>query len=816
VRIGLDFQFLATHSAIRGTGRYTQLQLREVMRRDPGSTYVLIMRPDADLRRLDREVAAASNVERVVLPKHLWLHGLLANQPEMYMRCAAAFERFVLDLDLDVLHRTGSVDLAVPLTRVPSVPTVSTHYDLIPLVYTDSYLDEFWAGVYRRNVGVASESDRLIAISRFVRDEAVRRLGFPADRIDVAYPFADPRFRPLPGAEVVRLLAALRRRAGIPERYLLNVGALHFAKNTPGLLRGYARLPPSLRRECPLVLAFDIPPQDKPRLSAHLAATGLSPDDVLTTGFVSDEELAALYNGSVFYVHPSRYEGFGVPVLEALQCGKAVVASRASALPEVVGDAGLLVDPDEPEELARAMLRLLQDARLRESLEERAIVRAARFTPEALAEPTRRAYDRAVARFRSRARRPRLALWTPLPPLPSGVSDYSVELLDALCVWADVEVFVAGGYEPDADLLRRFTVREASSFSAVMAHRGYDFILYQLGASSFHRFEERAVERWPGILTLHDLTWGRVLADEAIRRRRFPEFCRRLLEEEGEAALREFDAIDTSSEEPWGELDRVFRDRFLLGRFVASSLAQIVHLPGAATELSARYAAARPVFFPMGVADPWQRVTTKDSGELRRRCGFGDDEFVLGAFGIAHPVKRLERGIQAVAELRAQAIPSRFVIVGRFLPPSYRGELTDLARRLSVEDYVSILGHVPDDRFAELLCGVDAVLNLRFPFPWQMSAVLMRALAAGKPVLVTELAAWDFLPSGFCLTVRPDDHELDRIVTELRHLALDPGRRAALGGEARLWYLENATPDRMASHYRDVLTRVGPGLARTA
>jgi glycosyltransferase involved in cell wall biosynthesis len=483
----------------------------------------------------------------------------------------------------------------------------------------------------------------------------------------------------------------------------------------------------------------------------------------------------------------------------------------------VVGDAGLLVDPDEPEELASAMLRLLQDPRLRESLEKRAIVRAARFTPEALAETTRRAYDRAVARFRTRSRHPRLALWTPLPPLPSEVSDYSVELLDALCVWADVEVFVAGGYEPDADLLRRFTVREASSFSTLMAHRGYDFILYQMGASEVHRFEERAVERWPGILTLHDLTWRRVLAGEAVRLPdRLAEFRRRLLEDEGEAVLREFDAIDASSESSWLELDRVFQDHYLLGRLVASSLAQIVHLPGAATELSGRYAAARPIFFPMGVADPWQQVTTKNPRELRRRCGFGEDEFVLGAFGIAAPVKRLERGIQAVAELRAQAIPSRFVVVGRFLPPSYRGRLADLARRLSVEDYVDILDHVPAERFAELLCGVDVVLDLRFPFSWRMSGVLIRALGAGKPVLVTELEAWDFLPSRFCLPVRPDDHELERVVTELRHLALDPGKRAVLGGEARLWYLRNATPDRMASHYRDVLTRVGPGLARTA
>jgi len=788
-----------------------------VTRRDPSNTYILIVWPDTDSRRLDPEVRVAPNVELAVLPKHLRLGGKLVNQPEMYLRYAAAFERFVLDLDLDVLHRAASVNPNWPVTRVPSVPTVSTHYDLIPLVYSDSYLrDEFWAGVYRRSLDVVGASDRLIAISRFARDEAVQRLRVPSDRIDVAYPFADRRFRPLPGEEVARLLVSVRQRVGLPERYILNVGALHFSKNMPGLLRGYALLSPNLRRTCPLVLAFDTPPQERSQLSVLLANAGLGPEDVVTTGFVSDDELAALYNGSVFYVHLSRYEGFGLPVLEALQCGKTVVASRASALPEVVGDAGLLVDPERPEELAGVMRRLLEDSRLRGSLEERATGQAARFTPDALAETTLRAYDQAVPRPKGRTRRPRLAMWTPLPPALSGVSDYSVDLLDALRGWADVEVFVAGGYEPDADLRRRFTVREASSFSSLMAHRGYDFVVYQLGASEFHRFEEKAVERWPGVLTLHDLTWGRMLADQAIRFHRVPELRRRMLEEEGDTVLRDFDAIDVSGEQGWAGLDRVLHDHYLLGRLVGCSLAQIVHVPGAVAKLSARYPAARPVFFPMGVADPWRRVTTRDSKELRRSCGFGDDEFVLGAFGIADAVKRLERGVEAIAALRAEGIPSRFVIVGRFWTPTYREEISGLARRLSVEDHVDILGHVPADRFAELLCGVDAVLNLRFPFHWQMSATLVRAIAAGKPVLVTELSAWDFLPSRFCLPVRPDRHELDRLVTQVRRLALGPETRTVLGDEARRWYLENATVERMASCYRDVLTMVNPGVARTA
>jgi glycosyltransferase involved in cell wall biosynthesis len=750
-------------------------------------------------------------VERVFLPGHVRLHGRVANRPEMYMRYGAAFERFVADLDLDILHRTSWNDPEQPLTRVGLIPTVATHFDLIPLVYEDQYFrgDAFWTGVYRRILDVERASDRLIAISRFVREEAVQWLGVDRDRIDVAYPFADSRFRILPEAEVQRLLARLRRTVGLPERFILNVGDLHFSKNLSGLLRGYARLPQNVRHSYPLVLVFALPPEARVRLNRLLADAGLGPDDVVTTGFVDDDELAALYNASAFYVHPSRYEGFGLPVLEALQCGKAVLAANAAALPEVAGDAGLLIDPDNPEELAEGLQRLVEDESAREALGARATAQAARFSPRHLGDATLEAYEAARGHFSRRRRRPRLAVWTPLPPLRTGVADYSVELLGALDEWADVTVFIAGGYTPDPDLLRRFEVREASAFSAAMARQGYDVVLYQLGASTFHCFAETAIERWPGILTLHDLTWGALVAHQAERLQRLPEFRTRLLEEEGPGALDEFDALGPPGETRFQEGKEAFFNRhYLLGRLVAASLGQVVHMPRAGDELAARYPAARPTFFPMGVLDPWRQLVTRDPRALRERCGLGEREFVLAAFGLADPVKRLGLGVRAIARLRAEGIAARFIVVGSFTSASYRAEISTLARGLAVERHVTLLDHVAPGRFTEMLTTVDVVLNLRLPFRWQMSATLMRAIAAGKPAIVTELEAWDFLPARFCVPVRADAHELERLVDELRALAREPDMRAAAGTEARAWYLENATLGRMSRNYRDMCHQV--------
>jgi glycosyltransferase involved in cell wall biosynthesis len=225
----------------------------------------------------------------------------------------------------------------------------------------------------------------VIAISDFTRDEVVRLLHIPAERIHVTYPGVDGSFRPYPPDQV----AAFRRQRGLPERYILYVGNLEPRKNLPRLVEAYAQLS---YLEIPLVLA-GARGWGYAELFQRVEELDLA-GQVLFPGFVPPEELPLWYNGAIALVFPSIYEGFGLPPLEAMACGTPVLTSNASSLPEVVGEAGLQVPPNDVEALAAALQRLVQNAELRADLRQRGWERARHFTWERMAQETAALYQR--------------------------------------------------------------------------------------------------------------------------------------------------------------------------------------------------------------------------------------------------------------------------------------------------------------------------------------------------------------------------------------------------------------------------------------
>ncbi|HEY0783975.1 MAG TPA: glycosyltransferase family 1 protein, partial [Thermoanaerobaculia bacterium] len=434
MRIGLDFRMLSAGRATlnRGMGRYSQQQLREVLAADAENRYVLVCRPDHCPELLLPEIARAPNVEIALLPESLTTPE--SGRAENELASAAAFDRWLACLDLDLFHATTPFLLMEPLLpRVTACPVLATHYDLIPLVYRERYFTSGDAAnleIYLRVVRAVRQADRLLAISDYVRHEALAYLGVPLARTDVAHPIADPCFVPLAADEAERRLAVLRERTGLGDDFLLTVSHVHHSKNLTTLLRGYALLPAEWRRRHPLVVACDLDRAGRTALLGWARELGVR-DTLVIPGFLADDELVALYNAAYLFIHPSRYEGFGLPVLEAMRGGAAVIAGRATSLPEVVGEAGVLVDPEDPGAFSRALRDLDRDGERRQALRRAALGQAERFTGEALGRATLAANERTVeaARRARRApgKRPRIALWTPLPPQESGVADYAAE-----------------------------------------------------------------------------------------------------------------------------------------------------------------------------------------------------------------------------------------------------------------------------------------------------------------------------------------------------------------------------------------------------
>ncbi len=274
----------------------------------------------------------------------------------------------------------------------PGLPAVVTMHDLIPLLYP-GYFSLRERLLFRLTTWMALRCvGQVIAVSSQTKNDLQRYFHLPDERIAVIPEAPGPLFRP----SKAPALAATRRRYNLPARYVLYFGSNKPHKNLVRLVDAWAtvagRDPDVSAGRCPLVIGGHWDAR-YPEARDRAEALELG-QRVRFIGPVAEEVLPALYGGATLFVFPSLYEGFGLPLLEAMACGTPVVCSNRSSLPEVVGDAALLVDPVDVAALADALLRLLEDTALREHLTERAIARAATFSWERAARETLEVYCR--------------------------------------------------------------------------------------------------------------------------------------------------------------------------------------------------------------------------------------------------------------------------------------------------------------------------------------------------------------------------------------------------------------------------------------
>ncbi|GIK75402.1 MAG: glycosyl transferase family 1 [Chloroflexota bacterium] len=253
----------------------------------------------------------------------------------------------------------------------PGLPAVLTFYDLIPLRFP-SYVSRRARLLFRFAVQMALRTARhVIAISEASRRDLLTKFSISPEQV-TAIPLApDLRFRPQTKADIERLRACY----SLPESFLLYVGSNKPHKNLVHLVDACATLPASAP---PLLIAGPWDPR-YPEAIQRVQALGLE-ERVRFLGVVDDADLPMLYSAALAFVFPSHYEGFGLPVLEAMACGAPVACSNVSSLPEVVGEAALLFDPTDRQALVDAMGRLIEDAALRQTLRERGLSRASSFS----------------------------------------------------------------------------------------------------------------------------------------------------------------------------------------------------------------------------------------------------------------------------------------------------------------------------------------------------------------------------------------------------------------------------------------------------
>jgi glycosyltransferase involved in cell wall biosynthesis len=365
MRIGIDARLV--HYSRAGIGQYITGLVRGLSECDEDNEFVLLQS-----RKDDSVLAEGHNFVRKSLwtPSHHRLEQLVL-----------PFE--ISPLRLDILH---SPDFIPPFRR--DYKSVITVHDLAFLLYPHVLTEES-ARYYGQIDQAVRYADHIVADSVSTKRDIVNFLGVPEAKISVIYAAANAIYRPV---EDQRLLMEARARYQLDKPYALFVSTIEPRKNLPTLLRAFRRLLDHYKLDVTLAVAGQ-----RGWFCGEVFAVAEElelNDAVAFLGHVPLEDLVLLYNAARMHVHPSFYEGFGLPPLEAMTCGTPTIVANVSSLPEVVGDAGLLVSPEHTDGWTVAMWRLLTDDSLHEEMSQKGLKRAKLFSWERAARETLALYRR--------------------------------------------------------------------------------------------------------------------------------------------------------------------------------------------------------------------------------------------------------------------------------------------------------------------------------------------------------------------------------------------------------------------------------------
>ena len=286
----------------------------------------------------------------------------------------------------NLYHETAFVPAAVD-----NIPIVYTLHDLSLINHSATHPRErvwFFNLFFKRRISYASH---IITVSEFMRNEIIEQLGIHPDTITAIHEAPDGNFYPRSKTDIEAILERYR----LPREYVLFVGTLEPRKNMSLLIKALSRT----RMDVPLILAGWKGWGDKKWLD-DIKLFGLE-KRVFFTDYVDEETLACLYSGASAFIYPSLYEGFGLPVLEAMACGCPVICSHVASLPEVAGDAALFIDPLDPDDLAHKIDQVLEDTVLRTMLVEKGLQRAKVFSWQKTAAQTLDVFKNVIAAYSS-------------------------------------------------------------------------------------------------------------------------------------------------------------------------------------------------------------------------------------------------------------------------------------------------------------------------------------------------------------------------------------------------------------------------------
>lgn len=808
MRIVIDMQGAQTESRFRGIGRYTMAFAQAVVR-NRGDHEILL----ALSGLFPETINPIRNAFEGLLPQdniRVWdaLGPVKEEQTGNDARREAAElvrEAFLASLHPDVIHVTslfeGYVDDAVTsIGRFDTQTPVSvTLYDLIPLLNPDHYLkpNPRYRDYYRCKVEYLERAALHLAISEFSRREGMDALGTPDSKSVAISTALDSHFQ---RQDISNESASeLSARFGISRPFVLYTGGADERKNLPRLIKAYAELPVKLREAHQLLFAGKMPEGDIARLRGIARSAGLMSDELLFTGYVSDDELVRLYNLCHLYIFPSWHEGFGLPALEAMACGAPVIGANTASLPEVIELEEALFDPLEVQAITEKLMQALGDEAFRNRLRKHGLQQSKKFSWDETAKRAIAAWETIPLSIRtggycppSKGRKPRLAFVSPLPPERTGIADYSAELLPALSAHYDIDLVVAQDRVEDPRVNQLGEIRDANWLCANA--QNVDRVLYQVGNSPFHQHMLHLMREVPGIAVLHDFYLSDLLTWLELERGVGPVWTKALYESHGYAAV----------QARYQDLEAAKRIYPANAQVLQYARGIIVH-----SEYSREMARQH---YGSDFARLWRVIPhlrspcqVYDGVEGRSLLGFEKEDFLVCSFGFLDSTKLNHRTLHSWLQSKlAHDEHCHLVFVGENHGGDYGAELLKTIRASGFKERIHITGYASPDVFKKYLAAADIAVQLRAQSRGETSGTVLDCMNHSLPVIVNRNGSLSELDPATAWML-PDEFEDSELINALEKLWQSPELRSQLGKRAREDILVHHAPDACAQQYVEAI-----------
>ena len=492
---------LGPGSRNRGIGNYNVAQFNEILKQDKENQYFCINYFDVSI--FGEETKNYNNLTEEML----WCGEdlFLSRSPDYIEVFGDMIKHFILRNEIDVFYITSPFDghvFSYKKEWFADAKVMVMVYDIIPLLMIDDYLNNYnTLRDYLNRTEVFLFADKILTISECAKHDVSKVIGVDENKIDVIYGAPSDMYKKIHINDNER--EELFSKFDIIDEFIFCSAGDDRRKNVDGVISAYFKLPKELIEKYQLVVTCSLTPENLKRHNEMVTNLQLE-SRVIFTNFVEAQELIYLYNLATIMVFPSKYEGFGLPVVEAFACGTPVLTSNNSSLGEIAGDAAATIDPFNIDDIARGMEELLTTSNL-EDYVNKGYERNKLFQWSEVAIKTIKAINSVQvdkAQTGNLVEKQKIAIFTPLSSAESAILDHSVDIILGICKYFDVDIYIEDGSDANYSLPENANVYNHNMFNK--KKKQYFRIIYQLGDSLYYTYMHQYIKENGGIAILHD------------------------------------------------------------------------------------------------------------------------------------------------------------------------------------------------------------------------------------------------------------------------------------------------------------------------